>query len=48
MGLDWRTLSLSSYYEALEASNEMHSPDKTGEPGDTSRLAAFINAHRDG
>ena len=48
MGLDWRFLSISGYLEALDASNDMHSPDSATEPGDTSRLAAFMAAHRDG
>lgn len=46
MGLDWRTLDLSDYMEALEAFNEMHDPDapKPGVSTD-SRLAKFMKAH---
>ena len=45
MGLDWRTLSLSAYMEALEAKNEMADPEagKGGEPSDG--LKRFMKAH---
>lgn len=47
MGLDWRTLDLSDYLEALEAHNEAHSsekPDRQASEG----LKRFMQAHRDG
>jgi hypothetical protein len=47
MGLDWRTLDLSDYLEALEAHNEAHSsekPDRQASDG----LKRFLKAHRDG
>lgn len=46
MGLDWRYLSLSAYFEALEAHNEAHSGDgKTRPPVDPERLGKFLAAH---
>ena len=47
MGLDWRTLDLSAYMEALEAFNEMHDPEsgKKGAQADTDRLSRFLKAH---
>lgn len=46
MGLDWRYLSLSAYFEALEAHNEAHSGDgKTRPPADPERLGRFLAAH---
>lgn len=47
MGLDWRTLDLSDYLEALEAHNEAHSSDKP-ERQASEGLKRFVKAHRDG
>ncbi|MFD0848202.1 hypothetical protein [Sphingosinicella xenopeptidilytica] len=46
MGLDPAALSLSGYFEALEAHNEAHSPDEKGEraPVDHERLARLNKA----
>ena len=47
MGLDWRTLDLSSYLEALEAHNEAHADPKDKAPPEASeRLKRFMAAHR--
>lgn len=44
MGLDWRFLSLSGYFEALEAANTMNSPEeKPVEP--SAGLKRFMSAH---
>lgn len=44
MGLDWRIMDLSSYFETLEAFNEMQDPDGgKSEPGE--RLERFMKAH---
>jgi hypothetical protein len=53
MGLDWRTLDLSDYLEALEAHNEAADPKaknegEPGEPADLDRIRRFHRAHRDG
>ena len=51
LGVDWRTLDLSGYLEALEAHNEAHDPEAgKGEiKSDMDRLAKFHRAHgRDG
>lgn len=46
MGLDWRTLDLSAYMEALEAFNEMNYPESgKGAQADTDRLSRFLKAH---
>ncbi|WP_313326233.1 hypothetical protein [Sphingobium yanoikuyae] len=34
MNLDWERLSLSGYFEALEANNEAHAPDQKPDPAD--------------
>jgi hypothetical protein len=47
MGLDWRTLDLSDYLEALEAHNEAHSSEKP-ERQASDGLKRFLKAHRDG
>lgn len=47
MGLDWRTLDLSDYLEALEAHNEAHSSEKP-ERQASEGLKRFVKAHRDG
>lgn len=47
MGLDWRTLDLSGYLEALEAHNEAHSPEKPMQQA-SDGLKRFMQAHRDG
>lgn len=46
MGLDWHTLSMSDYFEALEAFNEAHDPNggKGGGPGDLSDLKRLMRA----
>ncbi len=47
MGLDWERLSLSGYFEALEAHNEAAGGD--GKPKgvqDVDRLRRFMDAHR--
>ncbi|NBC37366.1 hypothetical protein GTZ99_12475 [Novosphingobium sp. FSY-8] len=51
MGLDWRSLSLSGYLEALEAHNEAHDPDYKPEPqvtADKDRLKRLLNARAGG
>lgn len=48
MGLDWRTLSLSDYFEALEAFNEAHDPDAKSsakDAGDLSDLRRLMKSH---
>jgi hypothetical protein len=47
MHLDWERLSLSGYFEALEAHNEAHQPEG-GNSGsvDPERLRRFVDAHR--
>lgn len=47
MHLDWSSLSLSGYYEGLEAHNEAHDPKvNKGLDADTAdRLARFNAAH---
>jgi hypothetical protein len=48
MGLDWRTLSLSDYFEALEAFNEAHDPDpksSSKDAGDLSDLRRLMKSH---
>ncbi|MFN3474088.1 MAG: hypothetical protein ACK4ZW_08590 [Blastomonas sp.] len=47
MGLDWRTLDLSDYLEALEAHNEAHSSEKPAHQA-SDGLKRFMQAHRDG
>ena len=46
--MDWATLSLSGYFEALEAHNEAHSgaASETRPPSDPERLRRFVEAHR--
>lgn len=46
MGLNWEALSLSGYFEALEANNEASegNPDKPDGPPDTSRLKRAMEA----
>jgi hypothetical protein len=47
IGLDWRYLSLSSYFEALEAFNSVQSGERApSQP--TEGLKAFIKAHSGG
>lgn len=47
LGLDWRTLDLSSYLEALEAHNEAHTDPKDKAPPEASeRLKRFMAAHK--
>lgn len=48
MHLDWERLSLSGYFEALEAHNDAHaSPGSEPKvPGDPERLRRFVEAHR--
>ena len=49
MGLDWERLSLSGYFEALEAHNEAAGGDgKTKGVQDVDRLRRFMDAHRGG
>lgn len=47
MGLDWRTLSLGAYLEALDAFNDMHDPEaaKKATLGDVSDVKRFMAAH---
>lgn len=48
MGLDWRALSLSDYFEALEAFNEAHDPEAKSTPssaGDLSDLRRLMKSH---
>ena len=45
MALDWRTLSLSGYIEALAAHNAANNPDGATAPADTTGLARFMAAH---
>lgn len=47
MGLDWRTLDLSAYLEALEANNAAHDGDKTA-PEPSERLKRAVRAHMGG
>ena len=48
MGLDWERLSLSGYFEALEAHNEAAGGDgKAKGVQDVDRLRRFMDAHRD-
>jgi len=46
MGIDWRLLTLSDYLEALEAANEMNSPDggKVDREANADKLAAVMKA----
>lgn len=52
MGLDWRTVDLAEYLEALEAHNSAHSPDSEGRPEpseqERERLARVVAAHNNG
>lgn len=48
MGLDWRALSLSDYFEALEAFNEAHDPEvksTQSSAGDLSDLRRLMKSH---
>lgn len=47
MHLDWERLSLSSYFEALEAHNAAHNPDKSKQldTAAADRLDRFNRAH---
>jgi len=47
MGVNWERLSLSGYFEALEAYNEAHDPDRANArpPIDLERLRQFERAH---
>jgi hypothetical protein len=47
MHLNWERLSLSSYFEALEAHNAAHDPDNGSKLDSTTadRLARFNAAH---
>jgi hypothetical protein len=45
MHADWEQLSLSGYFEALEAHNEMNKPGGA-QPADIPRLRRFVDAHR--
>lgn len=46
MGLDWRTLSLSAYMEALEAFNEMNSAEgEKPSAVEVPRMLKFMAAH---
>lgn len=46
MHLDWERLSLSGYFEALEAHNEAHDPKAGGiDEAMADRLARFNKAH---
>lgn len=45
MHLDWERLSLSGYFEALEAHNEAASGEVSAPP-DPERLRRFVEAHR--
>lgn len=44
MGLDWNSLSLSGYLEALTANNAAHDDKKAPEIGE--RMTRFLSAHR--
>jgi hypothetical protein len=47
MHLDWERLSLSGYFEALEAHNEAHQTEGSSNgPVDPERLRRFVDAHR--
>lgn len=48
MHVDWERLSLSGYFEALEAHNEAHTTpgSEAREPVDSERLRRFVEAHR--
>lgn len=48
MHLNWERLSLSGYFEALEAHNEAHAaPGAEGRAvADPERLRRFVDAHR--
>lgn len=45
MGLDWRTLDLSSYFETLEAFNEMSDGGEGEKSAPGERLSKFLSAH---
>lgn len=45
MGLDWRWLSLSSYFEALEANNAAHDPNAAKGGGVSDGLKKFMASH---
>lgn len=44
MNLDWRNLSMSDYFEALEAHNASMGADNTSEPVDAERLRTIMKA----
>ncbi|KMS59975.1 hypothetical protein V474_07710 [Novosphingobium barchaimii LL02] len=47
MGLDYRDLSLGEYLEALEAHNEAHQSEGSGNGSvDPDRLRRFMDTHR--
>jgi hypothetical protein len=46
MHLNWERLSLSGYFEALEAHNESASGEKSATPSDPERLRRFVEARR--
>jgi len=49
MHLDWVRLSLSGYFEALEAHNESAGGESTERAGgDPDRLRRFVEAHKRG
>ncbi|MXP42990.1 hypothetical protein [Allopontixanthobacter sediminis] len=49
MGLDYHTIDLSDYLEALEANNEAHSEGKADvDPARADKLAKVMAAHGDG
>lgn len=49
MGLDWRWLDLSSYFEAFTAHNDAQDPNSKDQPENAgNRLSRFMEARGDG